>query len=81
MTASLNNKRPLFSLVATDPHSMFRSRGALISIAAAALVLASTRLISRPANQSSTELPKSATCWVRCRKCWWQPLKALLAQR
>jgi hypothetical protein len=57
MTASLNNKRPLFSLVAADPHSMFRSRGALISIAAAALVLASTGLISRPANQSSTELP------------------------
>ena len=52
MTASLNNKRPLFSLVATDPHSMFRCR--------AALVLASTGLISRPANQSSTELPAIA---------------------
>jgi hypothetical protein len=39
---------------------MFRSRIALISIAAAALVLASTGLISRPANQSSTELPAIA---------------------
>jgi Protein of unknown function (DUF2865) len=60
MTASLNNKRLLFSLLATDPRSMFRSSAALISIAAAALVLASTGLISRQANQSSTELPAIA---------------------
>jgi Protein of unknown function (DUF2865) len=39
---------------------MFRSRAALIFIAAAALVLASTGLISRPTNQLSTELPAIA---------------------